>query len=1121
MNYFLKLNELIQKIPNKAAVLAAVVLIIIVWFLLPYIEIANIFPFSSSSARVLILLLTGIGWFVKILIAALIKHKKNFFTVSVCYCKKTLIFFKTTVHNFLKSSYSFIRKNYSKIYADKNKKRINKLPWYVVLGSVQSGKKSLITNFGLYFTQAKHFGIEAESYIQQFPDYDWLFSEQAVIIDAMSQSKEDDSQSWKKFIKLLHKERKNKPINGIILTFSLVDVLLYSNQKRQEFIQDICMHIREIYTAFKSQVPVYIVFTKADLVEGFMEFFNELSKEELRQIWGMTLPLSIGEDVHKALQFYQEEYSAIIDKLRSHVLWSLDAERNGRGRELIHSFPQQMQLLRRPIETLLMELFSGVRYQKALLLRGIYFGSNKQEGEPHDFLLQAMSKKFQLIPPVVQRPQRMGECYFLRNLFQQVIYPEAQLLGDSERSRKVRKIMYHTVQVAAPVLIILTTISLHTAYQANKTRMFAVKNNIIEFQQLQLALNSKNDSLNNLLPLLQQLHDAQDSYSKNLPLSMHFLFATSVIRRHINQALERVLSNLFLPRAAAQIENWLNQNIVDQNLLYATLKAYLVFNPNSNTSNNALQAPLQYFWKMHYKDQPADIKTLDYYLDLALRLPVTKLPLDEQLIRRIRDELEAIIPSQRAYGLLQLKASISALPKLLINIADGEHFTTVFQTSNNSNLAIPTLYTKIGYEKIFLPQYRLIATEVSQDNTEIGLSHQTYETQNKAEIIAAMQEAYQQDYLNTWNSALASLNIRPFTDLASAISSIQLLNGSESPLQKLLILIYNNTSSVPLISANFSTVNHYQWHTAQKGLLNLQNYLMAIEQSVDVDKAEYQAVLQTIKSGTSPIIDLTMAANKAPEPIKHWLNDIANNSWKVLITGAHRYVNTVWQEKVMQEYNANISSRFPIAITASSNVSIVDFNHFFAPQGILINYFKQYIKPFVATDKPIWSLYQIQGHNFQLNTVTLAIFQRAKLISTEYFSQDGKSAHLSFSIKPLLLDANASSVNFVIGQQEINYSHGPQNTTNITWPLSETNQRTQLILSTFNGKQFTRSATGPWSIFKLLEEGNVSEEQLGNYLFTMKMDGYAVSYQFFGSNDKGIYQLSSLKNFNLPNNITG
>ncbi|PIN82671.1 hypothetical protein COV61_05315, partial [Candidatus Micrarchaeota archaeon CG11_big_fil_rev_8_21_14_0_20_47_5] len=124
---------------------------------------------------------------------------------------------------------------------------------------------------------------------------------------------------------------------------------------------------------------------------------------------------------------------------------------------------------------------------------------------------------------------------------------------------------------------------------------------------------------------------------------------------------------------------------------------------------------------------------LRYYLGVALQKPVEKLPLDEPLVSRIRGELEQIIPSQRAYGLLTLRASVSNLPNLIITTAVGSDFDKIFTIGDQAN-TIPALYTRSGYKEVFLPNYEKISEEVARDNNDIGLKNNSDETQTADQI---------------------------------------------------------------------------------------------------------------------------------------------------------------------------------------------------------------------------------------------------------------------------------------------------------------------------------------------------------------------------------------------------
>ncbi len=50
--------------------------------------------------------------------------------------------------------------------------------------------------------------------------------------------------------------------------------------------------MKELYDQLGVRVPVYAVFTKADLIAGFTEFFDDLDRERRGQVWGVTFPLT-------------------------------------------------------------------------------------------------------------------------------------------------------------------------------------------------------------------------------------------------------------------------------------------------------------------------------------------------------------------------------------------------------------------------------------------------------------------------------------------------------------------------------------------------------------------------------------------------------------------------------------------------------------------------------------------------------------------------------------------------------------------------------------------------------------------------------------------------------------
>lgn len=1120
---FEKLNALPHKIKINAIVI--VLIIAIVWFLLPLIPIGGEHPFSSSGTRVIILLILGLSAGAKALLTLYQQHQNKTWQVIKAFSVKSWRKINSQVHHFAQSSKLKAKDLTYKIKQEHQKRRLHKLPWYLVLGTPKSGRKTTIHNTGLSFARPEHFGEEAVNYIKQIPDFDWWFSEHAVMIDAMSNQEDTDIAAWKKFLKILKKERSNKPINGIILTFSLPDLILFSNQNRQEFIQTICKYIRDLHEKFKAKVPLYIVFNKADQVEGFLEFFNDLSKEELKQVWGITLPFEACEDPNQVLTFLHQQFYQLISHLRKRVMWAFDSERTLRGRELITAFPQQLQLFKRPLETFISELFGAARLPNSLQLRGLYFTSGTQaDGAAFDFVLQAMSKKFQLVPPQFQRPSRMGECYFMHNLFPEVIYPEGAVVGESERLQKRRKRWFKAILLACPLLIVFSTIGMYNGYQENKANLVLINRNIDGFIEQIGKVNGNDPSLPKVLPALNQLNAANNLYAKSKEIGLDFLFATDHISHATSDALKRALKSYYLTRIAAQLETQLQQNLPNTNLMYAMLKGYLAFSPIEYTTSDAIKAPMQFLWQQQYLQNPALIHQLNLYLDQAVQLNAPKLPLDKALINQVRDRLEEIIPSNRAYGLLSLQASVSNLPNLNLSTAVGESFKSAFEAPP-SPLMIPALYTRAGFETIFLPRYHKIADQVANDNQAIGLTNDSDSTQSAAQITQIIEQHYDQQYVQIWQKALSQIKIKHFKNLSQAITALNILASEQSPLHKLITIVNDNTHTVRAKDIHVAdafrdfnqVANNPKWQDIQTNLSKIENEFIKIQQSPDPNQASFNFALAVLHAGDNPLHQLSAIAQTAPGQLHQWLTTLTEACWQVVLQGAYQAMNAAWQSDVLSLYQNSISGRYPLVSDAESQVAIDNFNNFFGNGGVLEIYFKHYIKPFVNTTVSPWKLYKVDGLTIGLSTHTLSMFEQADKIRKTFFPKGAQHASLNFTLMPQTLDANASNIQFTIGPNVVSYSHGPQTPTSISWPLPFNEQESSLVINDFNANQYSKNASGPWSLFKILDAGLLKEMNgNGTYLFTINFHHLIASFEITGTSDINLFKLKNLHSFRIP-----
>src|SRR6202008_137244 len=121
---------------------------------------------------------------------------------------------------------------------------------------------------------------------------DWGFTEGAVLLDTAGRyttqqsDLEDDAAAWLGFLDRIKRFRPRRPLNGALVTISVSDLMLWSEEERKRYAWHVRARIAELYERLGVRFPVYLLVTKADLLSGFMEFFGELDVEARARVWG-------------------------------------------------------------------------------------------------------------------------------------------------------------------------------------------------------------------------------------------------------------------------------------------------------------------------------------------------------------------------------------------------------------------------------------------------------------------------------------------------------------------------------------------------------------------------------------------------------------------------------------------------------------------------------------------------------------------------------------------------------------------------------------------------------------------------------------------------------------------
>lgn len=363
---------------------------------------------------------------------------------------------------------------------DGESRYVHELPWYVFIGAPGSGKTTALVNSGLRFPLREAGGAGADPALAGVGgtrNCDWWFTEEAVLLDTAGRyttqesDLEADAAAWQGFLGLIKRFRPRRPLNGALVTLSISDLLLWSEDERKRYAWHVRARVAELYERLGVRFPVYLLVTKADLLAGFMEFFGELDAEGRKRVWGMSFDATgDGFLVGTPGQRFADEFGELERRLYAEMLARLQDERDLQRRAATYRFPQEFHGVGPLIEQFLDSAFLGVQGAPEPMLRGVYFTSGTQEGNPIDRVLGALERSFKLERsgrPAIAGGQAVaagsGKSFFLTRLVREVIFPESGLASSDPkletRERQARLLAFAAIAAASVGLAAMWTVS--------------------------------------------------------------------------------------------------------------------------------------------------------------------------------------------------------------------------------------------------------------------------------------------------------------------------------------------------------------------------------------------------------------------------------------------------------------------------------------------------------------------------------------------------------------------------------------------------------------------------------------------------------------------------------------
>jgi type VI secretion system protein ImpL len=1060
------------------------------------------------------------------------------------------------------------------------------LPWYIFIGAPGSGKTTALMNAGLTFPLAEKMGGASVRGVGGTRNCDWWFTDEAVLIDTAGRyttqesNSQVDASAWDGFLALLRKSRPRRPINGVLLTVNIQDLLQQTPVERKDHAAKLRARIQELTEKLGVRAPVYVLVTKADLIAGFNESFGALSKEERNQVWGFTFPYAPTSSDDPLVNF-GSEFLALEKRLRDRVVPLMDAEHEVLKRAAIFNFPQQFAGIRGLLGGFLEQVFSaGGSVEERPLLRGVYFTSGTQEGTPIDRVLGTLARTFgierRLPPPAAAR----GKSFFLNRLLKNVVFSEQGLVGQN-RAMERRRARFRFVGFA---LILLVSAALVAgwvvSYGRNKSYVAEIETRLPDLKKAVDSLPpATSGDVTPLPPVLSAVRAAAQPAEFPLdspPLSMSLgLFQGKKLDAGANLGYEHLLDHALMPRVVHRLEERLraaNKNNLEQ--AYEGLKNYLMLYTPDKFDADTFKAYVGVDWDATLEraltsDQR---QALDQQLDAALAqgAPRPAAPMDKNLVAGVRDMLVAYPLEYRVFSRLKRAQIGGDIQPFTVAGAAGPAALTVFERISGEPLTkgIPGLFTRDGYRKAFQPAVDKATRQLASEEVWVLGIRPADSTRSlpigkaSTELTNRVRRLYFEEYIKVWDAYLADVRVVKLTSLEQSLQVARAISGVDSPLaaflrgvsrETTLVQAPTDTSNAPaqLAQADQKAAQAKKELAAVLGKINAPGGNDAqqgppLEQMVD----DHFANIHRLMAGQPPPMDdivklfndvyvqlaavdaaqksksapppagggerIAAAAGQLPEPARSMLEKLAGAA-ATSGRAVERQGLTSELKPISDFCNRAITGRYPFTASSKADVLPEDFSQLFGAGGMLDDFYNRKLASLVDTGTNPWSFKPVGDGSKPVNAAALIDFQRAARIKEVFFRGGGKTPSFKVDVRAIEMDDGLKEITLDNDGTFIKFIAGNTTPVTLQWPSARV--ASQINLTSTPGTS-TLSFNGPWALFRFFDRFDVQPTaQPERFTLAMNLDGRRARLEVTASSVFNPFRLREIQQFRCPGSL--
>ncbi|MEM6405613.1 MAG: type VI secretion system membrane subunit TssM [Pseudomonadota bacterium] len=1058
------------------------------------------------------------------------------------------------------------------------------LPWYMVIGSEGAGKTSLINRCGQKYTQSTYQQVKRRRGTKLPYKIDWWIGNDAIIIDPDGELISDqvpegygDYESlpqrvWQACIHWLERTRSRRPLNGILLVIDLPSILSMTSSDRKTYAGLLRSKLRDLSEQLSTRLPIYIILSKMDLLEGFEASFGHLSRAEREQSFGFTFSLSSLEDADRWQDEFNQGYTQLLDNLTEHTFEAIAKAPDQPTRQALFAFNRQFAGIRDTLHDFLADILESDRYATAALVRGLYYTSVYQQGIADNVYVEGAARNYDL-PARIAPAQAMqrAQTYFSKNLFSRNIYPEAGLAGDNRRLLRRKRRLFVLASLIACIIGSATIYGWHQHYQHNKQAADIVLEKARDFTKTTIAdadgtLDTTGRDLLEPLDLMYGALANYGRYREKIPLLADMgLYQGHIIGPKLEDTYLDLLRTRYLPALATGVAEQIQTAAPGSDDKLAALRVYRIMESQEKRepqNKDIVRQRLAETWHKHYTGQAGIQEALMNHLDYALDYVAADLPALRGVVITAQQDLSRIPISQRVYQGIVQRARTELPNRVDLRQTIGPAFDQIYQTrpdsdatTTDTNYDIPGFYTRQAFKGYFTQRNAAVIDLAAIDQWVLGERDTiVYSETDKTALTQKIRSHYVNDYLDTWKRALGQLQIDDFAGIAHGVKILETLTGPATPLQRLIETVRKHSEIYPdlkldisqaktpaeqallkdpdrlaakRILGQFHSLNallekdeqgQTRYETLLQTLRANYDYLVGVQNAPDVGKAALRLARDRFKlQGADPIYALQRTAEGLPEPLATQMQKVASESWRVLLIKALQQLEKKWDQDIYRFYRERLANRYPFNPNSTLDAALEDFETLFSPQGKLRTFYQKYLQVFLEDN--LAALYNEETEDYLVDTSVLQQLDNAWNIQDGFFDPRG-SLSIPFSLEPLALSGRQRRSLIDIEGQRIAYNHGPAQSSELIWPNSlQRGASSSISLINHRGRSQTLRYTGPWSLFRLLGRANLNGANDNRLDISFQIGNGSMRYRLYAEKSNSPLLRQLFRGFKLPRTL--